>query len=111
MIKAGKLLIVDDEPLVQVGIKSMLPWSSLNIEIIGIVPEAGREIALRISVNEQYPFAFCCQSNAEIDRSRRFADAAFLVAYCDCFTLRHTFTSFLAYFIFTPKTGEDIRSG
>lgn len=31
-----KLLIVDDEPLVQVGIKSMLPWSSINIEIAGI---------------------------------------------------------------------------
>ena len=31
-----KLLIVDDEPLVQVGIKSMLPWNTLNIEIIGI---------------------------------------------------------------------------
>lgn len=31
-----KLLIVDDEPLVQVGIKSMLPWESMQIEIIGI---------------------------------------------------------------------------
>lgn len=31
-----KLLIVDDEPLVQVGIKSMLPWNNMNIEIIGI---------------------------------------------------------------------------
>ena len=31
-----KLLIVDDEPLVQVGIKSMLPWSNLDIDIIGI---------------------------------------------------------------------------
>lgn len=31
-----KLLIVDDEPLVQVGIKSMLPWNNLNIEIIGV---------------------------------------------------------------------------
>lgn len=30
-----KLLIVDDEPLVQVGIKSMLNWSELNIEVIG----------------------------------------------------------------------------
>lgn len=30
-----KLLIVDDEPLVQVGIKSMLNWSEQNIEIIG----------------------------------------------------------------------------
>lgn len=31
-----KLLIVDDEPLVQVGIKSMLSWETLQIEIIGI---------------------------------------------------------------------------
>lgn len=31
-----KLLIVDDEPLVQVGIKSMLPWESMQIEITGI---------------------------------------------------------------------------
>jgi two-component system response regulator YesN len=30
-----KLLIVDDEPLVQVGIKSMLDWDARNIEIIG----------------------------------------------------------------------------
>ncbi len=30
-----KLLIVDDEPLVQIGIKSMLDWSSLDISIIG----------------------------------------------------------------------------
>ena len=31
-----KLLIADDEPLVQVGIKSMLPWASMDIEITGI---------------------------------------------------------------------------
>ena len=30
-----KLLIVDDEPLVQVGIKSMLNWTELNIKVIG----------------------------------------------------------------------------
>lgn len=30
-----KLLIVDDEPLVQVGIKSMINWSELDIEVIG----------------------------------------------------------------------------
>ncbi len=30
------LLIVDDEPLVQVGIKSMLNWAELNIQICGI---------------------------------------------------------------------------
>ena len=31
-----KLLIVEDEPLVQVGLKSMLNWSSLGIEVMGI---------------------------------------------------------------------------
>ena len=41
-----KLLIVDDEPLVQVGIKSMLPWNNLNIEIIGIA--ANGQAALSI---------------------------------------------------------------
>lgn len=30
-----KLLIVDDEPLVQVGIKSMLNWADYDIEVIG----------------------------------------------------------------------------
>lgn len=30
-----KLLIVDDEPLVQVGIKSMLKWEELDISIVG----------------------------------------------------------------------------
>lgn len=32
-----KLLIVDDEPLVQVGVKSMINWSEYGIEIIGCV--------------------------------------------------------------------------
>ena len=31
-----KLLIVDDEPLVQVGIKSMLNWQEMDIELCGI---------------------------------------------------------------------------
>lgn len=31
-----KLLIVDDEPLVQAGIKSMINWEDLNISIVGI---------------------------------------------------------------------------
>lgn len=30
-----KLLIVDDEPLVQVGIQSMLDWTTMNIQICG----------------------------------------------------------------------------
>lgn len=28
-----KLLIVDDEPLVQIGIKSMINWAELGIEV------------------------------------------------------------------------------
>ena len=31
----AKLLIVDDEPLVQIGIKSMLNWTDYGIEICG----------------------------------------------------------------------------
>lgn len=44
-----KLLIVDDEPLVQVGIKSMLNWQELNIEICGTV--ANGEQALELMQN------------------------------------------------------------
>ena len=47
-----KLLIVDDEPLVQVGIKSMLDWASLNVEIIGTA--ANGEAALKI-IEDQMP--------------------------------------------------------
>lgn len=31
-----KLLIVDDEPLVQAGIKSMINWNELNISVVGV---------------------------------------------------------------------------
>ena len=31
-----KLLIIDDEPLVQAGIRSMLPWEELQISVCGI---------------------------------------------------------------------------
>lgn len=41
-----KLLIVDDEPLVQVGIKSMLDWAALDIEITGTA--ANGEAALKL---------------------------------------------------------------
>ena len=47
-----KLLIVDDEPLVQVGIKSMLDWASMNIEIVGTA--ANGEAALKI-IEDQMP--------------------------------------------------------
>ena len=41
-----KLLIADDEPLVQVGIRSMLDWKSLNIEISGIASNGQAALAL-----------------------------------------------------------------
>ena len=30
-----KVLIADDEPLVQIGMKSMIDWNSLDLEICG----------------------------------------------------------------------------
>lgn len=47
-----KLLIVDDEPLVQVGIKSMLNWAELDIKVIGTAVNG--QAALRI-IYEQSP--------------------------------------------------------
>ena len=47
-----KLLIVDDEPLVQVGIKSMLDWSTLDVEITGTA--ANGEAALKL-IEQQLP--------------------------------------------------------
>lgn len=41
-----KLLIVDDEPLVQAGIKSMLNWSEMGIEICGTAMNG--QVALKI---------------------------------------------------------------
>lgn len=47
-----KLLIVDDEPLVQVGIKSMLNWAELGIEVCGSAING--QAALKI-IEEQSP--------------------------------------------------------
>ena len=47
-----KLLIVDDEPLVQVGIKSMLNWAELDIKVIGAAVNG--QAALKI-IYEQSP--------------------------------------------------------
>ena len=47
-----KLLIVDDEPLVQVGIKSMLNWSEYDIEICGTAING--QAALK-QIEEQLP--------------------------------------------------------
>lgn len=41
-----KLLIVDDEPLVQVGLKSMLNWAAEDIEIVGTAPNGAEALNL-----------------------------------------------------------------
>lgn len=47
-----KLLIVDDEPLIQIGIKSMINWAELNIELTGTAMNG--QIALNM-IAEQSP--------------------------------------------------------
>lgn len=47
-----KLLIVDDEPLVQVGIKSMLDWKSLDIEITGIASNGQAALSM---IEDNFP--------------------------------------------------------
>ncbi|NLO39537.1 MAG: AraC family transcriptional regulator [Ruminiclostridium sp.] len=41
-----RLLIADDEPLVQIGIKSMLDWASFGIEICGIASNGQDALAM-----------------------------------------------------------------
>lgn len=46
-----KLLIVDDEPLIQVGLQSMLPWESHHIEICGFARN-GQEALKLIAIHQ-----------------------------------------------------------
>lgn len=46
-----KLLIIDDEPLVQAGIRSMVRWNELNIEICGVASNG--QVGLDIIEKEQ----------------------------------------------------------
>lgn len=46
-----KLLILDDEPLVQAGIRSMLPWEEINITICGVA--ANGQIGWEMMEQEQ----------------------------------------------------------
>ena len=52
-----KILIVDDEPLVQVGIKSMLNCQSLGLEICGVA--ANGEAALEIIESDSPDIVIC----------------------------------------------------
>ncbi len=47
-----KLLIVDDEPLVQIGIKSMTNWAQLGIEICGIASNGAEALQM---IEKHYP--------------------------------------------------------
>lgn len=52
-----KLLIVDDEPLVQIGVSSMLDWNHYGITICGTA--ANGEMALRIMEKEMVDLVIC----------------------------------------------------
>ena len=49
----------------------------------GLMPEADRQRALRVEVDEQHLAAVLGQRGAQVDRGRRLADAALLVAHRD----------------------------
>ena len=51
------LLIVDDEPLVQIGIQSMLNWNSLNIEICGTALNGAHALEI---IEEELPDIVLC---------------------------------------------------
>lgn len=48
-----QLLIVDDEPLVQIGIKSMLNWDRLGIEICGVAANGEHALDLMLETMPQ----------------------------------------------------------
>jgi len=52
-----KLLIVDDEPLVQIGIQSMLNWNNLNIEISGTAMNGKQALEM---IEEELPDIVLC---------------------------------------------------
>ena len=52
-----KMIIVDDDPLIQVGLKSMLDWHSLGVEIVGMARN-GRQ-ALEIIGRLRPDLVFC----------------------------------------------------
>jgi two-component system response regulator YesN len=41
-----KVIVIDDEPLVRVGLKSMLPWNELGYEIVGEAPNGQQGLEL-----------------------------------------------------------------
>ena len=56
-----------------------------------MIAEAGGQIPLRIGINKKNLFPLCCARYTEIDGSDRLADAAFLIADGNGFTIWHTF--------------------
>ena len=54
-----------------------------QLHLVGVEPEADRERALRVEVDEQHLAAVLGQRRAEVDRGRGLADPALLVAHRD----------------------------
>ena len=68
-----KLLIVDDEPLVQIGVSSMLDWNNYGITICGTA--ANGEAALHMIENEMPDIVIC-------DIKMPVMDGLELLKYC-----------------------------
>lgn len=82
-----KLLIVDDEPLVQIGVKSMLKWEEYNIEVIGTAANGKQAIEL---MNKNMPDIVIT------DVKMPLMDGLQLVKYC-----MENFDSYQAFIILT----------
>ena len=61
-----------------------------------MIAEAGGQIPLRIGINKKNLFPLCCERYTEIEGGDRLADAAFLIADGNGFTIWHTF--FISFF-------------
>ena len=61
-----KILIADDEPLVQIGLRSMISWSSLGAEICGTASngDAAWEMIREHHPDHGYPDALFLRTGA-----------------------------------------------
>ncbi|HHX59899.1 MAG TPA: AraC family transcriptional regulator [Epulopiscium sp.] len=111
-----KLLIVDDEPLMQIGIKSMLDWKSLNIEIYGTAMNGADALEL---IEEELPDIVLCDIKMPImtglelikicrDRYEKLPLFIFLTSYEEFSlvqeALKHQAFDYLIKLDITPET-------
>ena len=70
-----QLLIVDDEPLVQAGIRSMLNWNEMNIEICGTAMNG--QAALKIIEEKSTDIVITKKSSVKCEKYHWFLRSLF----------------------------------